>query len=177
MASEPRDSRVDWADRHVERWRHHWVDIDFDDDVEAITVRILRLRRYLAAAKQRAAAEVGLQDFEYDTLHVLMVRDTPGLASPSALAEDLGLSNAGMTGRLDSLERAGYVHRRADDDDRRRVHIEVTEAGSEVWRRAMRLRGRAEDELFGVLTPEQRRTLAALLKELTLRIEESAAGD
>lgn len=162
----------DWADRHVERWRDHWIDVDFDDDVEAITVRILRLRAHLQRAKQRAVAEVGLQDFEYDTLHTLMIRDTPGQASPSALAEDLGISNAGMTGRLDGLERAGWVQRRTDPADRRRVHVEATAAGRDMWRRAMRLRGRAEDELFGVLTPDQRHTLAGLLKELTLRIEE-----
>jgi DNA-binding MarR family transcriptional regulator len=165
-------ARDDWADRHVERWRDHWIDIDFDDDVEAITVRILRLRTHLQRAKQQAVAEIGLQDFEYDTLHALMIRDTPGEASPSALAADLDVSNAGMTGRLDGLERSGWVRRRADPADRRRVHVEATAAGRDIWRQAMRLRGRAEDELFGVLTLEQRRTLAELLKMLTLRVEE-----
>lgn len=166
------DGREDWADRHVERWRDHWIDIDFDDDVEAITVRLLRVRKHLQRAKQQAVTEVGLQDFEYDTLHALMIRDTPGNAGPSELAEDLGISNAGMTGRLDSLERSGWAQRRTDPVDRRRVHVEATAAGRDIWRQAMRLRGRAEDELFGVLTPDQRHTLAALLKELTLRIEE-----
>lgn len=164
--------REDWADRHVERWRGHWIDIAFDDEVEAISVRIGRLTKYFRRAKQEAVAEVGLQDFEYDTLHVLMIRDTPGHASPTELADDLGISNAGMTGRLDTLERAGWIQRRSDPQDRRRVHIEATKAGSQVWRRAMRLRGRAEDELLGVLTPDGRATLAALLKELTLAIEE-----
>ena len=59
-----------------------------------------------------------------------MVRDTPGLASPSALAADLGISNAGMTGRLDTLEKAGWVQRSADADDRRRVSIEITRSGA-----------------------------------------------
>jgi DNA-binding MarR family transcriptional regulator len=164
--------REDWADRHVERWRGHWIDLDFDDDVEAITVRIERLTKYFRRAKQEAVAEVGLQDFEYDTLHVLMIRDTPGQASPTALADDLGISNAGMTGRLDTLERAGWIQRRADPHDRRRVHIEATKAGSRIWRQAMRLRGRAETELLAVLTPDRRATLAGLLKELTLTIED-----
>lgn len=174
MQHPPPEDRQDWADRHVERWRDHWVDVHFDDEVEAITVRILRLRKHLAGAKRQAVAEVGLQDFEYDTLHALMIRDTPGRASPSALAEDLGISNAGMTGRLDSLERSGWVQRRSDAEDRRRVHVEITPAGTDIWRQAMRLRGRAEDELFGVLSPDQRHVLATLLKELTLRLEEEA---
>jgi DNA-binding MarR family transcriptional regulator len=162
----------DWADRHVERWRDHWIDVSFDDEVEAIFVRIGRLRRHLQAAKQRAVAEVGLQEHEYDTLHLLMIRDTPGSASPSALAEDLGISGAGMTGRLDALERAGWIQRRPIAGDRRRVQVEITPAGDAKWREAMALRGRAEDELMAVLSQRERTTLARLLKKLTL-----AAGD
>ena len=166
-------TRKDRADLHVERWHDHWVlEEEFDEGVEAMTVRLHDIVRWFDATTKRAASEVGLQDYEYFTLHVLMIRDTPGQASPSVLAEDLGISNAGMTGRLDSLERSGWLQRSSDAEDRRRVHVEVTKAGTDIWRRAMRLRGRAEDELFGVLTPEERHTLAALLKELTLRTEE-----
>jgi DNA-binding MarR family transcriptional regulator len=163
--------RQDWADRHVARWRDHWIDIAFDDDIEAIMVRMGRLVRHLRTMKQQALAEVGLQDFEYETLHLLMIRDTPGHASPSTLAADLGISNAGMTGRLDALEKAGWVQRRADADDRRRVGIEVTRSGIEVWRQAMKLRGRAEEDLVATLSPDERATLARLLKGMTLTLE------
>ncbi|GAA4378403.1 MarR family winged helix-turn-helix transcriptional regulator [Nocardioides caricicola] len=161
----------DWADRHVARWRDHWIDVPFDDDIEAIVVRMGRLVRHFKAAMQEAVAEVGLQDFEYETLHLLIVRDTPGHASPSALATDLGISNAGMTGRLDALERGGWIQRRADANDRRRVGIEVTRAGMDVWRRAMALRGRAEEDLVRTLPPQERVRLAQLLKVLTLQLE------
>lgn len=161
----------DWADRHVARWRDHWIDVSFEDDVESIVVRIDRLKHYFKVTTQRALAEVGLQDFEYETLHHLMIRDTPGHASPSALAADLEISNAGMTGRLDVLERAGWIQRRADPDDRRRVAIEVTRSGAAIWRRAMDLRGRAEDEVVHALTAAERARLAALLKKMTLATE------
>ena len=163
--------REDWADRHVARWRDHWIDVAFEDDVEAIVVRIGRLRHYFKLTTQQALVEVGLQDFEYDTLHQLMIRDTPGYASPSALAADLGISNAGMTGRLDSLERAGWIQRSADADDRRRVSIEITRSGAAIWRRAMDLRGRAEDEVVHALDVDERAVLAGLLKKMTLVTE------
>ena len=35
----------DWTDRHVARWRDHWIDVAFEDDVEAIVVRIGRLKQ------------------------------------------------------------------------------------------------------------------------------------
>ncbi|WP_028636346.1 MarR family winged helix-turn-helix transcriptional regulator [Nocardioides sp. URHA0032] len=161
----------DWADRHVARWRDHWIDVHFEDDVEAIVVRIGRLTKHFRAVKQEALIETGLQDFEYDTLHLLMIRDTPGHASPSALAADLEISNAGMTGRLDALENAGWIQRRAAEEDRRRVDVEVTRKGAQVWRRAMELRGAGEDEVVHVLTPDERATLAMLLKKMTLSVE------
>lgn len=163
----------DWADRHVERWRDHWVGVEFEEDVEAITVRMGRLMKHFRATTEAAVAEVGLQDHEYQTLHLLMIRDTPGRASPTALADDLGISGAGMTGRLDALERAGFVRRTTAAGDRRRVDIEVTDAGVEVWREAMALRGREEERVVHVLDPAERVQLAELLKKLTLSVEDS----
>jgi DNA-binding MarR family transcriptional regulator len=171
----------DFADRHVARWRDHWIEIPFDDEVEAATVRFARIERWFREAKQRAALEVGLQDFEYDTLHMLMIRDTPGRATPRDLARDLGVSPAGMTGRLDGLEKAGWIQRTTSTADRRRVDVEATGAGVAVWRRAMALRGQAEEQLLGELTPTELRTLNRLLKKLTTAAErpprDSSAAD
>ena len=161
----------DWTDRHVARWRDHWIDVHFDDEVEAIVVRIGRLGRYLTSIRHAAEAETGLQDHEYQTLHSLMIRDTPGTASPTDLADDLGVSGAGMTGRLDGLERAGWVQRTSSPDDRRRVVVEITRSGAEVWRRAMALRGSQEEEMVGVLSDRERAQLNKLLKKLTLWTE------
>jgi hypothetical protein len=41
-------------------------------------VRIWSIHKRFRAATKEAAAQVGLQDFEYQTLHALMIRDTPG---------------------------------------------------------------------------------------------------
>ena len=161
----------DHADRHVERWRG-WDAVTFDEGVEAATMRVGVLVRHLRNTTTTAVAEVGLLGPEYDTLHVLMVRETPGHASPTELARDLGISPAGMTGRLDALEGKGYLRRVRDEDDRRRVDIEMTDRGFALWQKAMRMRGDSEDSTFATLTPRELTTLNRLLKKLTL-----AAGD
>ncbi len=161
----------DFADRHVARWRDHWIDIPFDDAVEAAVIRIGKLCRYLRESKHAAVLELGLQDFEYDTLHTLMIRDTPGRASPRDLARDLGVSPAGMTGRLDGLERSGYVRRIPSSSDRRRIDVEVTHAGLDLWRQAMARRGHAEEDLMATLSQQELSTLNRLLKVLTVHTE------
>jgi len=166
----PKDS----ADLHVERWRDHWaLEVPFDDEVEAATVRIQRVDRYLTRTTKHALAATGLQEFEYGTLHHLMIRDTPGRASPTALAQDLGVSPAGMTGRLDGLERRGFLKRVPGTTDRRKVDVEITRDGMAIWRRAMALRGQAEEDLAGALTRKELVSLNRLLRKMLLRAERS----
>lgn len=172
MTDERQAEQQDWADLHVERWRDHWVlNEPFDDETEAIFIRMWRLGRHLKHVKRHAAAQAGLAEYEYDTLHALMIRDTPGTASPTELARELGITGAGMTGRLDSMERAGWLRRTTLPDDRRRVAVEITQAGTRIWRTAMSRRGHAEDELAGLLTERERTMLADLLKRMTLTVE------
>jgi DNA-binding MarR family transcriptional regulator len=102
-----------------------------------------------------------------------MIRETPGRASPGDLGRDLDVSGAGMTGRLDGLEKRGFLKRTPAPEDRRRVDIEVTREGAAIWRRAMSVRGVAEDELAAALTRKELVTLNRLLKKLTLHVENS----
>ena len=168
----------DGADLHVERWRDHWVlDKGFDDEVEAMTVRIWTIHKRFRSATKEAAAQVGLQDFEYQTLHALMIRDTPGRASPGELAQEMEVSNAGVTGRLDSMEKKGWVKRMPGVDDRRRVEVEATREGLRLWRAAMELRGSVEDDVATALTKQELTTLNKLLKKMTLHIEAKKAEE
>ena len=79
-----------------------------------------------------------------------------------------------MTGRLDGLEKRGFLKRTPAPDDRRRVDVEVTREGAAIWRRAMAMRGDAEDELATALTRKELTTLNRLMKKLTLHIESTA---
>src|SRR4051812_44502823 len=116
----------DSVDRHIARWRGK---APFDERVEAIVTRMQFLVKYVSQGKDNALASVGLQEFEYEVLHRLGSRGTPGRATPSELAAELKMSPAGMTGRLDTLEKAGLVERIRSATDRRRVDVEITELG------------------------------------------------
>ncbi|MGW5580386.1 MarR family winged helix-turn-helix transcriptional regulator [Micromonospora chokoriensis] len=163
----------DSVDRHVQRWRD-WAEISFDVEVEAVVTRISRLAKHLKGISRRAANDVGLQWPEYETLHELMVRTTPGQATPTQLAEQLMLSAAAITGRLDSMENAGLLRRVRSERDRRRLDVEISEKGRDRWRQAMALRDQHERALVAVLPPQEQSTINRLLRMLLASLEDDA---
>jgi DNA-binding MarR family transcriptional regulator len=88
----------------------------------------------------RAAARFGLNRSDLRCLDVL---SHSGPLSPSALAAAVRLSSGGLSISLGRLERAGYIKRSMDRDDRRRVTVEATQRTRKV-----------EDEIFGPLLEE-----------------------
>jgi DNA-binding MarR family transcriptional regulator len=157
----------DWTDGHIARWLP--VLPDLDPDIEGAATRAMLLTDHLRKVKQRSLVDHGLHKHEYDTLHTLAGRG--GRTVPSELAADLKMAPASITGRLDALERRGYVRRTQSAADRRRVDVELTEAGREAWLGAMEFQGHEEQRLLGVLTPQERRTLSDLLRRVMLVAE------
>ncbi|MQS17682.1 winged helix-turn-helix transcriptional regulator [Streptomyces kaniharaensis] len=171
---EPPDRRPDlprdWTDGHVERWTP--VLPHLDPDIEGAVTRMSKLSRHFRQVREQGVADYGLQKHEFDTLHELAGRG--GHAAPSDLRADLDLAPASITGRLEALERRGFVVRTPSTEDRRKVDVELTEAGRAAWREALDVVGREEHRLLGVLTPRERHTLADLLRKVLLAQE---AGD
>ena len=56
-------------------------------------------------------------------------------------------------------------------EDRRRVDVELTEAGHDKWVAAMRLRGEAEKAMVEPLDLAEQDELSALLKRMLIRVE------
>lgn len=154
----------DLVDEHVERWLP--VLPDLDPDMEGAVVRMSLLTRHLREVKDRALAELDLQEKEYGTLHALAGRG--GRGAPSEIAGDLRMAPASITARVDALVRRGFVRRIPSEVDRRRIDVELTDAGRAAWRRAIAVVGDEEHRVLGALTPEERRVLSDLLRRVTL---------
>jgi len=76
---------------------------------------------------QAAADQYGLNRTDMRALDLV---GRAGPLAPTALARLLGFTTGGVTTVLDRLERAGYIRRRPDPADRRRLVVEVTQATS-----------------------------------------------
>lgn len=67
------------------------------------------------------ADRLGLNATESKTLDLLARQ---GALTAGDIARQTGLASASVTSLIDNLERKGFVHRRRDDQDRRRVIVE-----------------------------------------------------
>jgi DNA-binding MarR family transcriptional regulator len=65
---------------------------------------------------------LGLNIADWECLSLLGIK---GISTPTELARYTGLATGSATAMLDRLERAGFIRRRANPEDRRGVLIEV----------------------------------------------------
>jgi DNA-binding MarR family transcriptional regulator len=85
----------------------------------------------------------------------------------SDLADHLGLSAAGATRMLDTLEGLGYLTRyRPSHTDQRQVYVQLTPTGMEALQRANEVLEQRLSEMVLRLTATERTTLARLLHKL-----------
>lgn len=128
-----------------------------------------KLSVHLRRVREQSLVDFDLERHEFDTLHKIAGRG--GSAAPSELAQDLDLAPASVSGRLDALEKRGFVRRTPSTTDRRRVVVELTAEGRETWLGAMGVLGHEEYRLLGVLAPGERTVLNDLLRRVMIAAE------
>ncbi|MEU9336890.1 MarR family transcriptional regulator [Streptomyces sp. NPDC048290] len=85
---------------------------------------------------------------------------------PGELAARLGVEASHVTRTVQQLERAGYVSRVPDPDDRRAQRIELTEAGREAIARIRDAGARGMQVALADWKPEELRQLATLFHRM-----------
>jgi len=108
------------------------------------------------------ASRSGINVTDMQCVNVLQLR---GPMTPGQLADAMFLTTGGaITGVIDRLERAGMVRRRRDQQDRRRVIVEVAEEGAtaELARRFEPV-GEIYEQVMEGYSDEQLRILADFL--------------
>jgi DNA-binding MarR family transcriptional regulator len=151
--------------------RVRYTEADLSRTPEPVTIAdriIVEIRKFLAAGiffNAQAAERAGMGLTDMQMVHMLQLY---GPATPSRLAAFTGLSSGGVTVALDRLEKAGFIRREPNPDDRRSLLIKIVPA------RLRKLAGTYEG-----VESETRRLLATLPErdlEAVVRFFETLAG-
>jgi len=154
----------DTTDRQLEGWSG--VRPDLEVDALQVTARLTRVGAHLARRQDAVFGRFGLGRGEVGALSALRVAGPPYRLSPTHLAKGLMLSSAGITSRIDRLERRGFVRRLADPNDRRGVMVELTDDGLEAVDSAVAALTVSDQQLLARLEPDEIAQLESILRKL-----------
>ena len=159
----------DFTDRLIQRLG----DVRPDLEVSHLQVpaRLSRIGQHIAVRQEEVFGRLGLNRGEVGVLSALRVSGPPHRLSPTLLGRGLMLSSAGVTSRLDRLERRGLLVRLPDPADRRGVIVELTDQGLEIVDQAIAANLASDRQLLAALDPEEVGALEGLLRKLLAGLE------
>lgn len=162
---------MDSVDRVLDEWRVQWPELDTAPS--GIVLRLRRLAAHFERETDQLLGQFGLADGGFAVLSALRRAGPPYRLSPTELYRRLSLSSGAMTNRLDRLERAGYIQRHPDPNDRRAITASLTEQGKDLVERVAPLHLAREREMLSTLPPRDQQTLLDLLTRLLGAVEHS----
>jgi DNA-binding MarR family transcriptional regulator len=156
----------DQVDAVVRQWETAAPDVESGH--LGVVARIHRLAHRMHARADAILAGDGLTQGEFDVLSALRRSAAVDGLTPTALAAAMLVSSGGMTKRLTSLERGGWIARRRSARDGRSVRVVLTDSGRERLDALLPGYFAAEAEVLEVLDDEERGQLAELLRRLSV---------
>jgi DNA-binding MarR family transcriptional regulator len=148
------------------------VDAEAEADLEYDPPsRITQLPSWLVGQLAATAARLVTEALSSDGLRrqhftVLTALAERGAASQAALGRRLSIDRSDMHGLLSELDRHGFVARLRDEDDHRRILIDLTAAGARALKRLDKRVEAAQEALVAPLSAAERRQLQRLVRRL-----------
>ena len=126
----------------------------------------IKLTRCTNSVLARLAERNTIGDLTYSQFAVLEALYHLGPMTQGEVSQKVLKSGSNMTTVIDNLERHGLVRRQRDIQDRRVIHVHLTEAGSSKLEAVLPGHVAALVEQFSVLSTKEQETLGELCKKL-----------
>ena len=137
---------------------------DLDPEPMGVVLRIQALAKILGEQTAEKLQRFDLQWWQYDVLSTLRRRGAPFIMPATDLASSSMLTTGAMTNRIDGLEEEGLVRRIKDENDGRRVLVQLTSTGFELIEAATEARFESAMEALESLSNRQKESLSSLLR-------------
>jgi len=138
---------------------------------DAVIDSVLAASRVLVAVAARSLSDIAdeVTLAQYRTLIVLASRGPQNLAG---LAEAVGVTPATATRMCDRLVKKGLIGRRAEQGDRRHVHLDLTKKGLALVTSVTQRRRSEIENIVSAISPEERPVIVEALSRFA-----AAAGE
>jgi len=140
-----------------------------------VTRRIGRINGFLNRNAEEVFERFKTTGASMDVLAALFAAGSPFQLTPTDLYRGRMMSSAGMTARLDLIERAGMVTRSRDPRDRRGVLITLTRPGQKLVREAGLAVQARQAFVRNVYTESERKEVLTLLERLLIPHERAGS--
>lgn len=142
----------------------------------AITGRIRRTNFNLNRNAEEVFNGFNTTGASFDVLAALYSAGPPYQMTPTQFYRGHMMSSAGVTARLDVVERAGLAARSRDPRDRRGVIVTLTRAGQKLVRDAARALYRRQAFVQTLYTERERKQVLSLMKRLLSSLQGIDSG-
>ena len=147
-----------------------------DVGAATITGRIRRTNFHLNRNAEEVFNSFNTTGASFDVLAALYAAGPPYQMTPTEFYRGHMMSSAGVTARLDVVERAGLAARSRDPRDRRGVIVTLTKTGQKLVRDVAQALYRRQAFVQKVYTERERRQVLNLLKRLLNSLERLGSG-
>ncbi|MGW1545036.1 MarR family winged helix-turn-helix transcriptional regulator [Streptomyces sp. NPDC002309] len=160
-------------DRILSEWQLQRPELDVSSS--AVIARLLRTARLTEELmEEELRSQDGLSIANAGDLDVLLaLRRTgpPHVLTPGQLRGSVTVSSAGLSGRLNRLERVGWIDRTASPDDRRSSRVSLKDDVLPELDRRLEAYFAWERDLVSLLEPDERAAVAGLLRKVLVGLE------
>jgi DNA-binding MarR family transcriptional regulator len=159
----------DSIDQLLADWARERPDLDFSP--VGIVNRLARVRAHLDAALLQVFRRFDLTSADFRVIIALRRAGAPYQLPQARLMTQLALTSGTISLRVERLSKRGIVTREADPDDKRGQRVQLTADGLRLFGEIAPLHLANEERLLSSLTPDERVTLAQLLRKLLVSFE------
>lgn len=130
----------------------------------------LELMKTTKAIQERIKREMINNKLNITEFSVLEVLYLQGKQTIQQIGNSILISSGSMTYVIDKLEHKGLLSRNGCPDDRRVIHVILTEEGTHLMQKIMPNHRDLVNYMFGSLTDNESKTMVKLLQKVSTRM-------
>lgn len=132
----------------------------------------LALMQTSKAIQEKMKVEIAKNKLSITEFSVLEVLYLKGKQTIQQVGNSILISSGSMTYVIDKLEQKGLLNRNDCPEDRRVIHVILTNNGMDLMKKFMPKHRELIDYMFGTLNHDEEQAMVELLKKVRERVEQ-----